>query len=62
MPMPVMSALMLRRYKTFPADADGIVPITDELWFEDDATNRVQEFLKAVWGEQTLDENMAWLR
>jgi SAM-dependent methyltransferase len=49
------------RYKTFPADADGIVPITDELWFEDDATNRVQEFLKAVWGEQTLDENMAWL-
>jgi hypothetical protein len=49
------------RYKTFPADADGIVPITDELWFEDDATNRVQEFLKAVWGEETLDENMAWL-
>jgi hypothetical protein len=49
------------RYETFPADADGIVPITDELWFEDDAANRVQEFLKAVWGEQTLDENMAWL-
>ena len=49
------------RYKTFSADADGIVPITDELWFEDDATNRVREFLKVVWGTETVDENMAWL-
>lgn len=49
------------RYKTFPADPDGIVPITDELWFEDDAANRVREFLLAVWGSETLDENMAWL-
>ncbi|WP_345791781.1 BREX-1 system adenine-specific DNA-methyltransferase PglX [Thauera sp. JM12B12] len=49
------------RYKTLPADADGIVPITDELWFEDDAANRVREFLRAVWGADTLDENMAWL-
>jgi hypothetical protein len=39
------------RYKTFPADADGIVPITDEFWFEDDAAHRVREFLRAVWGD-----------
>ena len=49
------------RYKTFPADPDGIVPLTDELWFEDDAANRVREFLLAVWGSETLYENMAWL-
>jgi len=49
------------RYKTFPADADGIVPITEEFWFEDDAANRVREFLRAVWGADTLHENMAWL-
>ena len=49
------------RYKTFPADADGIVPITDDLWFEDDAANRVREFLNAVWGAETLEENMDWL-
>jgi hypothetical protein len=29
------------RYSTFPADADGIVPITDELWFADDAPSRI---------------------
>jgi hypothetical protein len=49
------------RYDTFPADADGIVPITDELWFEDDAANRIREFLLAVWSAETLDENLAWL-
>lgn len=49
------------RYATFPADADGIVPITDELWFADDAPTRIREFLRAVWGADTLEENMAWL-
>ena len=49
------------RYTTFPADADGIVPITDELWFADDAPSRIREFLRAVWGPDTLEENMAWL-
>lgn len=49
------------RYTKFPADADGIVPVTDEFWFDDDATNRVREFLGAVWGAETLDENMNWL-
>jgi type II restriction/modification system DNA methylase subunit YeeA len=49
------------RYNTFPADADGIVPITDDLWFEDDAANRIREFLLAVWGAETLEENLDWL-
>ena len=49
------------RYATFPADADGIVPITDVLWFEDDAANRIREFLLAVWATETVDENIAWL-
>jgi hypothetical protein len=49
------------RYKSFSADTDGIVPITDELWFEDDASNRIREFVKVVWGPETLEINMAWL-
>lgn len=49
------------RYTTFPADADGIVPITDELWFEDDAALRIREFLLAVWGATSLEQNLAWL-
>ncbi|QQN89707.1 BREX-1 system adenine-specific DNA-methyltransferase PglX (plasmid) [Acinetobacter variabilis] len=49
------------RYQTFPADADGIIPLTEMHWFEDDATRRIQEFLTAVWGKDTLDANMQWL-
>ncbi len=51
----------IRYEKKFPVDADGIVPITDERWFEDDAASRVREFLRAVWGADTLEEDMAWL-
>jgi type II restriction/modification system DNA methylase subunit YeeA len=49
------------RYIKFPADADGIVPLTDLPWFPDDAARRITEFLVAVWGEPTRDENLAWL-
>ena len=51
----------IHRYNTFPADADGIVPITDILWFEDDAANRIREFLQAAWSPETLEENITWL-
>ncbi|WP_180118329.1 BREX-1 system adenine-specific DNA-methyltransferase PglX [Acinetobacter sp. YH12096] len=49
------------RYQRFPADADGIIPLTEMHWFEDDATHRIREFLTAVWGKDTLDANMQWL-
>ena len=49
------------RYQKFSADADGIIPLTEMHWFEDDATHRIQEFLTAVWGKDTLDANMHWL-
>lgn len=49
------------RYSSFPADADGILPVTDQPWFADDAAARVREFLHAVWGPDTLEENLAWL-
>ena len=49
------------RYSKFPADVDGIVPVTDESWFDDDAAERVREFVKVIWGAGTLVENMEWL-
>lgn len=49
------------RYKTFPADEDGIVPIMDINWFEDDATNRFVEFIKIAWPEEHLDENLKFI-
>jgi type II restriction/modification system DNA methylase subunit YeeA len=49
------------RYKKFPADADGVVPILDHPWFPDDITTRFQEFLIACWGKDTLEENMKFV-
>jgi type II restriction/modification system DNA methylase subunit YeeA len=48
-------------YQTFPADEDGIIPITDEEWFADDATNRLVEFVKTVWSEAQLSENLSFI-
>jgi len=49
------------KYKTFPADDDGIVPVMDLDWFSDDATNRFIEFLKVAWAPDTLDENLKFV-
>lgn len=48
-------------YRTFPADDDGIIPLTDQEWFPDDATNRFREFVKVVWGEDHLNENLEFV-
>lgn len=49
------------RYQSLPADEDGIIPMTDIHWFSDDIANRIQEFLVAVWGKETLEANLQWL-
>ncbi|EJW1767033.1 BREX-1 system adenine-specific DNA-methyltransferase PglX, partial [Salmonella enterica] len=48
-------------YKTFPADNDGILPLMDEEWFDDDVTSRVKEFVRTVWGEEHLQENLEFI-
>lgn len=51
----------LSQYHTFAADSDGIIPITDEEWFKDDVSNRVVEFVKIVWGDDNLTENLQFI-
>jgi type II restriction/modification system DNA methylase subunit YeeA len=49
-------------YKSFPADDDGIVPLASEDWlFGDDATARFREFVKTVWGDEHLQENLEFV-
>lgn len=49
------------RYPTFPADDDGIVPLTDTEWFDDDAANRVEKFISVAWDKAKLEQNLAFL-
>ena len=50
-----------KRYTTFPADDDGIVPLTDTEWFDDDATNRLVEFISVAWDASQLEANLTFL-
>ncbi|MCU3986646.1 BREX-1 system adenine-specific DNA-methyltransferase PglX [Enterobacter mori] len=48
-------------YSRFPADSDGILPITSEAWFEDDIAARVEEFVRTLWGYDHLEENLQFI-
>ncbi len=50
-----------RRYPTFPADADGIVPLTDTEWFDDDACHRLIKFISVAWDASHLEANLTFL-
>ncbi|QDV69032.1 Eco57I restriction-modification methylase [Rosistilla carotiformis] len=49
------------KYKTLPADEDGIVPISDTAWFPDDAAKRLEEFIKVAWPKEHLEENLTFV-
>ena len=49
------------RYSKFPADSDGIVPLTDTEWFGDDACHRLIEFISVAWDAARLEDNFAFL-
>jgi type II restriction/modification system DNA methylase subunit YeeA len=49
------------RYTTFPADDDGIVPLSDTEWFDDDATNRLVEFISVAWDASQLEANLTFI-
>lgn len=49
------------KYKTFIPDADDIIPICDEDYFEDDIVSRFIEFVRSVYGDDTLEENLQFI-
>ena len=49
------------KYQTFIPDVDGILPITDDEYFEDDIVARLITFLKVIYGEKTLEENLTFI-
>jgi hypothetical protein len=42
-------------------DEDGILPILDGEWFEDDIVARTRDFLRATFGEATLKQNLRFI-
>ena len=42
----------------YHVDADNVIPITDTEYFSDDIVTRFVEFIKVVYGQETLEENL----
>ncbi len=49
------------KYRSFKADEDGILPITDQEYFEDDIVELFVKFLKTTFGEEHLNENLDFI-
>lgn len=49
------------KYKTFIPDADNILPICDDAYFPDDIVGRFIDFVRTVYGADTLDENLKFI-
>ncbi len=49
------------KYTAFIPDTDNILPITDEEYFEDDIVGLLIGWLKKVYGEDTLEQNLDFI-
>lgn len=49
------------KYVSFIVDKDNIIPICDDEYFEDDIVGLFVEFVKTVYGADTLDENLKFI-
>ena len=46
---------------SFPADKDNVIPILDGYWFEDDMSERFQNFVRLTFGQEHYAANVAFI-
>lgn len=49
------------KYRTFIPDKDNILPICDDEYFDDDIMGRFVDFVRVVYGVETLEENLKFI-
>jgi len=50
-----------KKYSSFMPDEDNVIPITDEEYLEDDIVSRLCTWLKVVYGESCLEDNLDFI-
>lgn len=48
-------------YKTIIPDSDNIIPICDDDYFDDDIVGKFVDFVRIVYGDETLEENLLYI-
>ncbi len=49
------------KYRSFIPDKDNILPICDDEYFDDDILGRFIEFVKTIYGADSLEENLRYI-
>lgn len=49
------------KYNSFIPDKDNILPICDDEYFDDDIVGRFVDFVRVVYGTETLEENLKYI-
>jgi len=49
------------KYQRYIPDADNVIPITDEEYLDDDIVSRLCDWLKVVYGADTLEANLDYI-
>ena len=49
------------KYRSFIPDKDNILPICDDDYFDDDILGRFVDFVRVVYGAETLEENLKFI-
>lgn len=49
------------RYETYEIVEDNIIPITSDVYLENDLVNRFVEFVETVYGKEILEENLSFI-
>ena len=49
------------KYVTFQPDRDAIIPISDDEYFSDDIVARLEDYLKVIYGQPGLEENLQYI-
>lgn len=49
------------KYNIYKPDADGIIPVCDDEYFEDDMMGRFVEFVRVVYGDSSLEDNLRFV-
>lgn len=49
------------KYQTIIPDADNIIPICDDDYFDDDIVGKFVDFVRKVYGDETLEQNLRFI-
>lgn len=51
----------IRRYGNFMPDSDNVIPLCDDEYFNDDILEKFVEFVKTVYGQDKLEDNLRFI-